>query len=189
MNRRSLLRGVSQFSLAALFAKSTFGRDKNEGRSLDSDANFKHGPDCEDSCAWFNKKLAVRIMDETGDWKETVRDRANGKNPIVVTRAGGHCCEVTLQEGAHHPNWSYKTRLLTKEEHRRFLEEYGQAASLLLGMNVSESMQIRGFIFNGRVEGWNISTDWLEKLNGKNEVEQARSAGTSQTTSCASPSG
>jgi hypothetical protein len=55
--------------------------------------------------------------------------------------------------------WQFKKRLLTIAEQRSFREEYGKQAPLLVGTNVTPRLRIRGFILNGRKDGWNLSVE------------------------------
>jgi hypothetical protein len=103
------------------------------------------------------ESLARDLMAETGEWKETIRDRSDGKNPIIVTRRGDCVCEVRLPNGKHHPDWEYKVRTITDDERAAFKEEYGNVAPLLLGMPMGTDYEIRGFVLNGRIKGWNLS--------------------------------
>lgn len=118
------------------------------------------------ACKQRTEDLARKIMSETGEWKETIRDRRDGRNPIVVTVRGCCCCEVTLLDGAHDPEWTFKTRALTVEERQSFHAEYGQQAALLFAMGFPEQRyRIRGFILNGRIPGWNLSVYSKAKSN------------------------
>lgn len=102
--------------------------------------------------------VAREIMTETGDWKEELTKHRSKNLPMVVTRYGCCGCEITLREGTHHPDWTYTTRLLTEHEQKTFREEYGNTAPLILALAPTDArFEYRGFILNGRREGWNFS--------------------------------
>jgi Ni,Fe-hydrogenase I small subunit len=94
-------------------------------------------------------------MDETGEWKQDlIRTRTC---PLVFTFYGCCGCEVSLPKGAEHPDWNYVRRNLTNNEHASFHDEYGRQAELLLHLEISKNLNIRGFVLNGRKLGWNLS--------------------------------
>lgn len=112
----------------------------------------------------FNETLAREIITETGEWKQGIVRAGDRKGkPMIVTRHGCCGCELTLEQGKSHPDWTYQLRHLTTEENRTFHEEYGKVAPLLIGMSMSDGFQIRGFILNGREEGWNLSVRKIEQ--------------------------
>src|ERR1043165_939315 len=95
--------------------------------------------------------LARVLMAETGEWKEHIRDRRDGRNAIIFTRRGCCCCEVTLRDGAHDPDWTYITRPVSVSEKTSFHEEYGNSADLLTALSFGSGWSIRGFVLNGRI--------------------------------------
>jgi hypothetical protein len=113
--------------------------------------------ECDPQGAFGVEFLARVLMAETGEWKEKIRDRRDGRNPILFTRRGCCCCEVTLRDGAHDPDWTYVTRPLSASEKASFHEEYGNSADLLTGLSIGSGMMIRGFVLNGRIPEWNLS--------------------------------
>jgi hypothetical protein len=48
--------------------------------------------------------------------------------------------------------------MLSGDERQSFVLEYGRASTLLLSLEYP-SGKIRGFIFNGRHDGWNLSLE------------------------------
>lgn len=146
MNRRELLTvGAGAVAVACISGRVVAGN----GFSLE--------PLCDNQmCVTFLETTAREIIEETGEWKQAIfRSRTNKR--ALVTHRGCCGCEVTLPEGANHPDWRYTRRNLTPAERESFHKEYGQQASFLLGMDIAPTMRIRGFILDGRREGWNFS--------------------------------
>lgn len=146
MNRRELI-GMAAGVVAIAVCR---------GRAVAGNA-FTPEPLCDNQmCANFLETTAREIMEETGDWKEGILRNRTVKR-MLITRYGCCGCEVTLPTGSSHPNWRYSRRNLTRAERDSFHAEYGRQAPLLLGTNITPTMQIRGFILDGRREGWNLS--------------------------------
>lgn len=100
------------------------------------------------------EQLARVIIAETGEWKESLERRG----PMVVTCHGREACEITLPKNAHHPDWVFQRRMLTESEKASFEAEYGRSGHyLILGQQMGTKRQIRGFILNGRLDGWQLS--------------------------------
>jgi hypothetical protein len=119
------------------------------------DAQNQPEPDheCGPYCFQSAETVAREIINETDQWK---RGTHNWRNRVmVVTRCGCAGCEIALRAD----EWQYKQRPLTTEEQRSFKAEYGQVSFLLLSLDLSPSTRIRGFILNGRKNGWNLSVE------------------------------
>lgn len=148
MNRRELLQqgGYAAIGTAILIANPNTSAARN-------------APKCEcDPQGPFGVAFLSRVlMAETGEWKEWIRDRRDGRNPIVFTRRGCCCCEISLHNGAHHPDWTYKVRSLSASEEADFRREYGNSADLLTALSLGSGFVIRGFVLSGRIPGWNLS--------------------------------
>lgn len=99
------------------------------------------------------EQLARAFIAETGAWKEDL----GRHGPMVVTLNGQEACEITLPEGAHHPDWIFECRMLTESERLSFLAEYGRVGYSLILRQVIGGREIRGFILNGRQDGWQLS--------------------------------
>src|SRR5687767_9582711 len=137
MNRRNLLKNAGQAvaGIAALGVGVKAAPEPSRtvafrisGGAAMAKVEERYAPDheCDEFCYQTVDALARQIMRETGEWTETVRDRRDGRNPIVVTRRGCACCEVTLGAGKHDPDWTYKTRQMTLVERVSFREQYGK---------------------------------------------------------------
>lgn len=109
-------------------------------------------------CINFLEATAREIMVETGEWKQGII-RSRSVKRMLVSRWGCCGCEITLPENANHPDWQYVRRNLTLAEKESFHREYGQQAPLLLGLEVSPGLKVRGFILDGREMGWNLSVE------------------------------
>lgn len=146
MNRRELItKGAGVIAIACV-----------SGRAVAGNA-FTFDPLCNNQmCVNFLETTAREIMQETGEWKQAIL-RSRTVKRIFVTHRGCCGCEITLPEGANHPDWQYTRRNLTLAERESFHAEYGQQAPLLLDTNITPTMRIRGFILDGRREGWNLS--------------------------------
>jgi hypothetical protein len=113
---------------------------------------------------WLVESLAREITTETGEWKEAILRTRDKSKPMVVTRYGCCGCEINLPIGAHHPDWTYTARSLTAQERSTFKREYGNMAGYLLHSGPSDGrFEYRGFILNGRREGWNVSIRSLDR--------------------------
>lgn len=146
MNRRELIsKGAGAVAIAVC-----------SGRAVAGNA-FTLEPLCDNQmCANFLETTAREIMEETGEWKQAILKNRTVKR-MLVTRTGCCGCEITLPKGSNHPDWQYTRRNLTLAERESFNAEYGRQASFLLGMDISPTMRVRGFILDGRREGWNLS--------------------------------
>ena len=147
MNRRSLLRGLSLTGLVAMFASA--------GRSSTAVAGTNSDHECGDYCYEQADTVAREIIKETDHWKRQIHDWQ--KRVMVVTRCGHAGCEISLRDN----EWQYKQRALTSDEREGLIREYGRSASLLLVLGFNDSTKIRGFILNGRADGWNLSIERL----------------------------
>lgn len=126
------------------------------GRAVAGNA-FTLEPLCDNQmCANFLEATAREMMEETGEWKQAILKSRTNKR-MLVTHGGCCGCEIALPEGAKHPDWQYTRRNLTPAERESFHLEYGQQAPFLRGLQITPTAQIRGFILNGRQEGWNYS--------------------------------
>lgn len=149
-NRRSFLSSLAGASTAA-WAIAYVPISEAQAESIN-----RHYATCECS-GMMVEALAHEIINETGGWKEHILSTRKNGGPMVVTRHGCCCIEIALKDGSHHPDWTYTYRQLTIEERRSFHEEYGNSAPLLTCLTFNPTMEIRGFILNGRREGWNLS--------------------------------
>jgi hypothetical protein len=105
-----------------------------------------------------NETLAREIIAETGGWKrDLLRSRKRKDLPMVASRQGCCGCEIRLNDKHHEGEWTYHLRALTTHEKQAFQQEYGRSAALLLHQQMGDGFKVRGFILNGRKEGWNIS--------------------------------
>lgn len=149
MNRRDLIKSASAAGLIAVIPKAA----QSVGGGDDSS-----DPDhvCDSVCFVQAEALARTIIRETGSWKLHLYDWT--KRVMVVTRDGQSACEIGLASPSHNPYWTFKRRWLTHEERESFQAEYGRSHWLLMGVGISETIPIRGFILNGRKDGWNLST-------------------------------
>lgn len=147
MNRRDLIKSASAAGLIAVIPN--IGQSASDGEG-DSDHT------CDSFCFDQAEGVARAIIEETGSWKLNLHDWT--KRVMVVTRDGRSACEIRLTSPGHHPYWTFRRRWLTREERESFRAEYGRSHWLLLGVGISERTQIRGFILNGRKDGWNLST-------------------------------
>lgn len=150
MNRRELITGVGIVAVAVC-----------GGRVVAGNA-FALEPLCDNQmcvnlmCVNFLEITAREMMEETGEWKQAILKSRTNKR-MLVTHRGCCGCEIALLAGANHPDWKYTRRNLTPSERESFHAQYGQQASFLRGLQITPTMQIRGFILNGRQEGWNYS--------------------------------
>lgn len=144
MNRRSLIKSLAGF--IALVAALPKGASASRRNMSTPDVH-----DCNAFCFDAAEMLARRNIQETGDWKLKLHDWSN--RTMVVTRCGAAACEVS-REGAI---WKYSRRSLTPKEASEFRAEYGRSHWLLMSQGASGGKSIRGFILNGRHDGWNLS--------------------------------
>ncbi len=144
MNRRSLIRSLVGVAAFVGFAPQV-GTAATAGEP-------QSGHQCTDICFSDAENVARANIKETSGWKLQTHDWT--KRRMVVTRCGQAACEVTLAHPTHHPYREYRCRSLTTEEKASFRAEYGRAHWLL---RMSPDFEIRGFILNGRCDGWNIS--------------------------------
>lgn len=112
---------------------------------------------CVDMCFSVAEDVARANIRETGKWKLQLHDWT--KRRMVVTRCGQAACEVTMTGPSHHPYWEYKRRYLTHEEKTSFHVEYGRSHDLILLFRRDDPFLFRGFILNGRQDGWNLSVN------------------------------
>lgn len=138
MNRRSLIKSLA--GLVAFVGAPHMAQAVAHG-NMDSDSDHE----CGDYCFYSAESIARANIKETGDWKLTLHDWSSRR--MIVTRCGTAACEVSL-DGSQ---WQYKKRKLSTEERASFRVEYGRTHWMLLGDNV------RGFVLNGRYNGWNLS--------------------------------
>lgn len=142
MRRRSLLQSLGLAGLATL----AIGQQNNAEVVGDPE-----GHKCEQFCFDSAETIARQNIAETGSWKESLHDWST--RTMVVTRCGLAGCEVSKETGRS--DWRFRRRALSPDERCSFRDEYGRVAPLLLTIEV---MAIRGFILNGRHDGWNLST-------------------------------
>jgi hypothetical protein len=164
VNRRQLLKQSSQAAIGAgILLGSTRVNNSASRVVVITNPNTRDAQvtvercECDPQGPFGVESLARVLMAETGEWKEQIRDRRDGKNPIIFTHRGCCCCEISLQAGAHHPDWTYKVRPLSADELSEFRCEYGNTADLLTSVSLGNGMGIRGFVLNGRIPGWNLS--------------------------------
>lgn len=105
------------------------------------------------SCSTMLETLARESIAETAQWKRELGLPRKGQ-PMVYSLYGCCGCEVTVDAKGE---WVFTTRPLTQSEQASFKEEYGNQAPLMLAMNPTKSLEIRGYVLNGRREGWNLS--------------------------------
>lgn len=108
---------------------------------------------CSRLCEYHADKLARQIIAETGEWKQSLERHG----PMVVTTHGQVCCEITLPLGKRHPDWTFTPRSMTRDEQESFMLAYGKAGFWYLLNSSIGSGRLRGFILNGRTDGWNVS--------------------------------
>lgn len=153
MNRRDVLIG-SGLVVGSVVFNNTSAQPiipKHEGCYLPDE---KRAPCTRWFCENFLELTAREFIQETGDWKKEMGLPRAGK-PMVYSFYGCCGCQISLDKDG---NWQYERRSLTVGEHRAFKEEYGNQAYLLHGLEVGNAFQIRGFVLNGRKEGWSLST-------------------------------
>lgn len=148
MNRRSLIKSLVGVAACVGLSPKVSTATPRDG--------LKDGHECGDYCFDSAENIARANIKETGTWKLQLHDWARRR--MVVTRCGQAACEVTLASPSHHPYWEYKRRYLTREETESFHAEYGRVHWLLVSGGIPTNLQIRGFILNGRHDGWNLST-------------------------------
>lgn len=148
MKRRSLIKSlVGVAALVGIAPKVSAGSPGDR---------LKDGHECGDMCFYYAENVARENIKETGSWKLQSHDWTMRR--MVVTHCGQAACEVTLARRTPRPHWEYKRRYLTHEEKESFHAEYGRVHGLLVSGALSPDLQIRGFILNGRHDGWNFST-------------------------------
>lgn len=145
MNRRSLIK-----SLAGLIA--AVGLAPRPMRAAECSANSAADHECGPYCFDSAESMARANINETGGWKLSLHNW--NRRTMVVTRCGEAACEVRRTR----ESWEYHRRSLTPEEKTSFHVEYGRVHWMLLAFSRSDARCIRGFILNGRHDGWNIST-------------------------------
>lgn len=145
MDRRSLIKSLTGMAVL-LFALPSVTRASASRRPSDNHQ-------CDDYCFDAAEVIARANIAETGDWKLRLYDWR--KRSMIVTRCGVAACEVSRASTPREPHWEYRRRSLTSDEQSSFRAEYGRSHWLLLGFSANN---IRGFILNGRHDGWSIST-------------------------------
>lgn len=148
MNRRSMLinsgKAAGAFALSSAMARAT-------PASTLKDLSEQHV--CGSYCRERVDRVARRIIEETGEWKQSLGRRG----AMIVTDHGQVCCEIVLPADAQHPEWEFTVRDMASRERESFAFEYGHAGFwYLLGQQMG-SRQVRGFIHNGRLDGWQLS--------------------------------
>jgi len=109
---------------------------------------------CDEWCGRRAEKLARASIAISGNWKKELHRHG----PMIYTVCGVTGCEVWLSNPSHHPYWEYRVRPMTDAERQSFLDHYGRAGRLcLVGMPLG-SATVRGFVLNGRLDGWQFST-------------------------------
>lgn len=145
MNRRKLLKSIGVGAASLTLPVVAMGNADNSS----------DGHTCPDNgvCEWRALTVAKEYIAETGEWNQYVRGRIG--RPLIYTVCGGTCCEVSLR--GSHPDWEFTTRRMRPDEIKSFREEFGRTNWLLLGIKLQSNMTVRGFVLDGRREGWNIS--------------------------------
>lgn len=167
-NRRAFLSSLTGLVVGGAAAMVATREAKTESQSVVITVRSNDGhivkvlnADSDKTCECMPElaeNLAREIMSDTGEWKESILRTRSKDRPMLATRYGCCGCEVSLASGAHHPDWTYKVRPLTSAERSSFRQEYGNMAGYLLHTGPSDSrFEYRGFILNGRREGWNVS--------------------------------
>jgi hypothetical protein len=150
MNRRTIFKSILS-GIALLGLRPQVLASANSARSDDDH-------DCSDSCYHAAEKVAREIIKETGHWKIGLHDWT--KRRMVVTQCGNAACEVGLEALGTPPVWMYRRRRLTSEEKDSFRAEYGRSHDLILCFRRDgERFLFRGFVLNGREDGWNLSAN------------------------------
>lgn len=148
MNRRSLIRSLVGIAGLIGIPQVIKSRPTSEFAATDHE--------CDAYCFDSAESIARANIEETGEWKLRMHDWS--KRRMVFTRCGAAACGVYLASPSHHPYWEYERRLLTPEETVSFQAEFGRRHWLLLsGRKDGASSNIRGFILDGRYDGWNLS--------------------------------
>lgn len=145
MNRRSLIKLAGIAGVAAMVGGDT--------RSTAAVETGEHR--CNDYCLSAAEAVARANIKETGGWKLELHDWSARR--MIVTRCGRAGCEVSMK-GAQ---WAFAPRRLASDEIVSFRNEYGVSHWLLLASN---DLRIRGFIYNGRHDGWNLSVERASDL-------------------------
>jgi hypothetical protein len=150
MNRRDVFRSL--LGMAACYGLTP------QIPTVLAENNDNDDHQCGDSCFYAAETVAREIIKETGHWKIGLHDWS--KRRMVVTQCGNAACEVRLASPSHYPYWEYCRRRMTSEERASFRAEYGRSHQLILCFRRDgEGFLFRGFVLNGRQDGWNLSMD------------------------------
>lgn len=146
--------------------KSLLGVGAMLGLAPLASANIGHADNyddhqCNDTCFHIAQDLARAIIEEMGDSKIGLHGWT--KRKMVVTRCGNAACEITLASSSRHPYWEHRQRHLTHEEKTSFRAEYGRSHWLILCFRQGDPFAYRGFILNGRRDGWDLSINTDKK--------------------------
>lgn len=97
----------------------------------------------------------------SGEMWESVRDRST--SPVLLVKSqhrGGTVWELSLENGAHHPNWTIKERALTDEEWREIFELDCLGTLHPLISSLSSHYEVAAYVKNGRKpseSGWTVT--------------------------------
>jgi len=105
--------------------------------------------------------LIDKLLSESGEMWKAAKDRTNPENYVIVCDRPNAGWRALIDANGE---WVHENHKWTESEVANFYAKFGKdgwayLVGSIMPMNGGSANLIRGFVYNGRCDGWNISME------------------------------